>query len=146
MDLSGLKWPLIIVVILGIGWLGSSGGVEWMIKQSTKAVPGADAAQDVKDEARLSKVAGYVMMLWRYEKAAEVMNTSFDRYGKTGANYWHNAYRMVKCQEKMGDYQAAYDILNELLAAQAWKIDPRVPDFDNLNLRASKLKELYELQ
>lgn len=146
MDLSGLKWPLIIAIVVGIGWLGSSGGVEWMIKQSTKAVPGADANQDVKDEARLSKVAGYVMMLWRYEKAASVMETCFQRYGTAGANYWHNQYRMVKCQEKMGNYQAAYDILKGLMTAQAWNIDPRVPDFDNLNLRASKLREMYELQ
>ena len=146
MDLSGLKWPLIIVIVVGIGWLGSSGGVEWMIKQSIKATPGADATQDVRDEARLSKVGGYVLTLWRYEKAAEVFQMCFDRYGTSGANYWYNRYRLVKCLEKMEDYQGAYNVLKELLAAQAWTYDKRVPEFDNLNLRASKLKELYELQ
>jgi tetratricopeptide (TPR) repeat protein len=146
MDLSGLKWPLIIVVVVAIGWLLSSGGVNWMIGQATKSVPGQDAAQDAKDEARLSKIAGYCMVLWRYEKAAEVLDQCFDRYGSTGANYYHNMYRMVKCQEKLGQYQRAYNILQELLAANAWTIDSRVPNFDNLNLRAQKMREVHELQ
>lgn len=146
MDLSGLKWPLIIVIVVAIGWLASSGGVNWMVKQATKATPGQDQAQDVKDEARLSKISGYLMILWRYERAAEVLNDCFARYGASGANYWHNKYRMVKCQEKMENYQQAYNILQELLAAQAWTYDKRVPDMDNLSLRASKLKEVHELQ
>ncbi|MBP8132407.1 MAG: hypothetical protein KA184_22745 [Candidatus Hydrogenedentes bacterium] len=146
MDLSGLKWPLIIVIVVAIGWLASSGGVNWMVKQATKATPGQDQAQDVKDEARLSKISGYLMILWRYERAAEVLNDCFARYGASGANHWHNKYRMVKCQEKMENYQQAYNILQELLAAQAWTYDKRVPDMDNLSLRASKLKEVHELQ
>lgn len=146
MDLSGLKWPLIIVIVVAIGWLASSGGVNWMVQQATKATPGQDPAQDVKDEARLSKIAGYLLVLWRYERAAEVLNECFARYGTAGANYWHNKYRMVKCQEKMENYQQAYNILQELIAAQAWTYDKRVPDMDNLSLRASKLKEVHELQ
>lgn len=146
MDLSGLKWPLIIVIIVGIGWLASSGGVQWMISKSTQATPGQDQQQDVRDEARLSKIGGYCLYLWRYEKAAEVFNIAFQRYGASGANYWFNNYRMVKCQEKMGNMQEAYNILQALIQNQVWNVDDRIPDFDNLNLRASKLKELYELQ
>ncbi|HNR29354.1 MAG TPA: hypothetical protein PKI11_00560 [Candidatus Hydrogenedentes bacterium] len=145
MDLSGLKWPLIIVIVVAIGWLASSGGVNWMVGQATKNAPGQDAAQDVKDEARLSTIGGYLMTLWRYERAAEVLNTCFARYGASGANYWHNKYRMVKCQEKLGNYQQAFNILQELLAGQAWTYDSRVPEMDNLSLRATKLKELHEL-
>ncbi len=146
MDLSGLKWPLIILVIVVIGWLGSSGGVNYMVNNFTKATPGADAQRDKVDEAGLTRVAGYLMMLLRWERSKDVLETVINRYGNTGANYWYNMYRLAKCYEKLGRYQEAYNILRDLAQLNAHQYDDRVPEFDNLNLRANKLKEVHNLQ
>lgn len=146
MDLSGLKWPLIIGVVLFIGWLGTSGGVNWMVNNATKAQPGVDAKRDELDEATLTRVGGYLLYLWRYDRAREVMETAIARYGTAGKNYYYNYYRIVACYERVQRYQCAYNVLQELIAMQAWNYDARVPDLDNLSLRASKLKEVHELQ
>ncbi len=146
MDLSGLKWPLIILVIVAVGWLGSSGGVNYMVNNFTKATPGADAQRDKVDEAGLTRVAGYLMMLLRWERSKDVLETVINRYGNNGANYWYNMYRLAKCYEKLGRYQEAYNILRDLAQINAHQYDDRVPEFDNLNLRANKLKEVHNLQ
>lgn len=146
MDLSGLKWPLIILIIVVIGWLGSSGGVNYMVNNFTKATPGVDAQRDKTDEAGLTRVAGYLMMLLRWERSKDVLETVINRYGNTGANYWYNMYRLAKCYEKLGRYQDAYNILRDLAQLNAHQYDDRVPEFDNLNLRANKLKEVHNLQ
>ncbi|HOK10238.1 MAG TPA: hypothetical protein PLT82_11695 [Candidatus Hydrogenedens sp.] len=146
MDLSGLKWPLIILIIVGVGWLASSGGVNYMIKNFTKAVPGQDAQRDKIDEAGLTRVAGYLMMLLRWERAKDVLELTIQRYGNSGANYWYNMYRLSKCYEKLERYQEAYNILRDLAQLNAHQYDERVPEFDNLNLRASKLKEVHDLR
>jgi hypothetical protein len=112
MDLSGLKWPLIIVVVVAIGWLGSSGGINWMISQSTDAVPGADATQDARDEQRLTSVAGYLLTLWRYEK--------------------------------MGRPGEAVNTLMEVMRQRPQITDDRVPGWDNLKLRATKIAETHQ--
>jgi DNA phosphorothioation-dependent restriction protein DptG len=146
MDLSGLKWPVIIIVVVAIGWLASSGGVNWMVSNFSKATPGQDPKRDITDEAGLSKVGGYLMYLFKYEKAYEVMNLALQRYGNTGKNYWYNKYRMVKCLEKMARYQDAYNILRELEGYNAQQYDDRVPNTDVLRARAAKLKEVNGLQ
>ncbi len=146
MDLSGLKWPLIILVVAVVVWLGSSGGVNYMVKNFTKATPGVDAQRDKVDESGLTRVAGYLMMLLRWERSKDVLETVINRYGNSGANYWYNMYRLAKCYEKLGRYQEAYNILRDLAQLNAHQYDDRVPEFDNLNLRANKLKEVHNLQ
>ena len=146
MDLSGLKWPLIILIVIGIGWLLSSGGVNYMINNFTEATPGEDLERDKIDEAGLTRVGGYLLMLWRYEKAAQVFRTAINRYGEDGANYWYNIYRLAKCLDRMDQYQKSYNRLQELIKANASQYDDRVPNNDNLSLRAQKLKEIHELQ
>lgn len=146
MDLSGLKWPLIIVVIVGIGFLASSPGINWMVNRYTQAIPGQDADRDRRDEAGLTRISGYLLYQWRYEKALEIMQTAVNRYGTGGANYWYNLYRMAKCLEKLDRMQESYSLLQELIAANAHDIDERVADTDNLRLRATKLKEVHDLQ
>ncbi len=146
MDLSGLKWPLIILVIIGIGWLASSGGVNYMIKNFTKATPGQDIQRDKADEAGLSRIAGYLITLLRWERAKNVIELTINRYGDSGANYWYNLYRLARCYEKLERYQEAYNILRDLAQINAHQYDNRVPEYDNLNLRSQKLKELYELK
>lgn len=144
MDLSGLKWPLIIVVVGFVGWLGTSGGINWMVNNATKAQPGVDAERDVLDEATLTKVGGYLMMLWKYERAIEVMELALDRY-PNGKNAYYNYYRLVRCYERLGNNQHAYDILKDLMSMQAWEYDSRVPSQDGLAHNAQKLQELHEL-
>ncbi len=145
MDLSGLKWPLIIAVVVGIGWLATSGGVNWMYGKFTAASPGVDEQQDYKDEAGLTKLAGYTFHLWKWDATIDIINTSLDRYGEWGPNYWYNLERLATCYERTGDYQSSYNVLRELMAANAHEMDSRVGNFDNLNMRAAKLREMYEL-
>ena len=145
MDLSGLKWPLIIVVVVAVGWLFTSGGVNWMYSQSTKATPGVDAEQDKFDEAMLSRVGGYCMRLWKYEDAKKFFDTARDRYGVGAENYWYNTYRLVRCEERMGNYATAMQILEYLIAEGASQYDKRVPENDNLGLTRNKLAETHDL-
>lgn len=146
MDLSGLKWPLIIVVVVGVGWLATSGGVNWMYKNFTAAAPGVDAQQDLRDEAGLTKLATYTYYLWKWEKTIAIIETSINRYGESAPNYWYNLERLSTCYDRIGDYQTSYNILKQLMDANAHEIDERVGNFDNLNLRASKLREMHELR
>jgi len=145
MDLSGLKWPLIIVVVVFFGWLGTSGGVNWMVNNFTQATPGVDLTKDATDEAGLSKVATYLTYLWRYERAAGVLETMMERYPH-GAHYWYGMYRLSTCYERMGMYQEAYNLLNQLIDTTANSLDDRIPENDNLSLKAAKLRETHELQ
>ena len=145
MDLSGLKWPLIILIILGIGWLFSSGGINYMIKNFTKAEVGADPKRDVIDENGLSRLGGWMLLMWRYDKAMQVLQLAVDRY-PDGRNVWYNRYRMVKCAEKLQQYALATTIMEELIGADASSKDPRVPPNDNLRLRSEKLIEMYEIK
>ena len=145
MDLSRLKWPIIIIVVLGVGWLGSSAGVNYMVKKFTTATPGQDAAQDKVDEAGLSRVGWYLLATFRYAPAANVYQLAIDRYGTNGANYWNNQYSLARCLEHMNRFQDSYNILQMLIANSAHNIDERVPVDDNLRLRAAKLKEVNEL-
>ena len=145
MDLSGLKWPIIIVVVVFVGWLFTSGGVNWMVGQATKAEVGVDAAKDARDEAMLSRIGGYLLLMWRYEKAAEVLTLSIERY-PNGENVWYNYYRLVTCYERQDMNLRAHNILQDLIAQQAWNFDARVPGQDNLALRAAKLKEVHGLE
>jgi hypothetical protein len=148
MDLSGLKWPIIIALVVLLGWLGTGPGISWMQGNFEKATPGEDATKDETDEAGLTRLAGYALWTFQYEKALEIMESAISRYDKNGKNYWFNQYRLVKCYEKRGTqegYQAAYNILRALEQADAEQFDDRVPNRDNLSLRAAKLKEVHDL-
>lgn len=145
MDLSGLKWPLIIAVLVGVGWLASSGGVNWMQSGFTKNTPGTDLERDKLDEAGLTRLAGYVLWLWKYEKSKELMNLALDRYGESGANYWYNTYRITTCDDRLGNYEDAVAGLQYLMDNVASEKDPRVPENDALALKSQKLRETHEL-
>jgi tetratricopeptide (TPR) repeat protein len=145
MDLSFLKWPLIIGGVVLVGWLASSGGVNYMYKKFTVNEPGADAKKDQIDEAGLSRLGGYCLMLFKYEKAMSVYETAVSSY-PDGKNVWYNKYQMARCAERLGDYRKTVDILHELIDASANDIDERVPNNDNLRLRSEKLIEMHELE
>lgn len=145
MDLSGLKWPLIILVIVALGWLATSGGINWMVGNFTKSTPGIDAEKDKADEAGLSRVGGYLLIMWRWEKARNVLDTAIARY-PNGANYYHNLYRIARCEDRLGNYQAKINILRELMDDDAHSIDGRVPHNDILISQADRLIEMYDLR
>ena len=54
--------------------------------------------------------------------------------------------RLSTCYARIGEYQTAVNILDELIRLDAHQFDERVGNFDNLSLRVSKLKEMYEIQ
>ena len=145
MDLSGLKWPLIIAAVVGLGWLGTSGGVTWMFGNFTSATPGVDEQQDLRDEAGLTKLAGYTYHLWKWDKTIYIIETIINRYGDRAPNYLFNLERLSTCYERIGDYDTSHKILLELIQLNAHEYDDRVANSDNLRLRANKLKEMHEL-
>lgn len=145
MDLSGLKWPVIIAVIVGIGWLMTSGGVNWMVGQYTKAQVGADVQRDLRDEAGLSSISKYLITMFRYEKCAAVLELSLNRYGPGAPNYYNNISRLSTCYEKMRRYQDAVDLIQKLIDEEAFNVDDRIPNRDALALRAAKLREVHGL-
>ncbi len=145
MDLSGLKWPIIIALIAGIVFIASSPGVNYLVSNFTDANPGEDPERDKIDEAGLSRIGGYLMYQFRYERAMDVMQTAINRYGYDGANYWHNKYRIVRCLDRLKRYQESYDVLQELISAEANQYDSRVPRNDILRRHAATLREVHSL-
>lgn len=145
MDLSGLKWPLIIgVVAVGI-WLVSSSGVNFMFKRFTATpVDQQDAKTQEAYEVGLTRLGGFLIKTFRYKKAEEVLNETLNRYPE-GANALYNEYRLAKCVEKQRRYAECVAILQQLRDMQAHAIDPRVPDADVLQLRIDKIGEVNEL-
>lgn len=146
MDLSGFKWPIIIAVVVALGWLFTSGGVNWMYAKFTAATPGVDVAQDTRDEAGLTKLASYTYHIWKWRPSINIIETSIKRYGPQAPNYWFNMERLSTCYERIGEYQTAVNIITEIMNADGHQYDNRVGNFDNLNLRVSKLKEMYEIK
>lgn len=146
MDLSGLKWPAIIIALVAVGWLLSSGGVSWMIGNFTKASVGVDPQRDVRDEAGLSRVGGFLYATWRWGQAASVFESARTRYGTNGANYYYNTYRLAKCYDRMKRYQDTVNLYRELSAVEAHSIDKRVPYTDSIKKWTQELVEMHALQ
>jgi len=144
MDLSKLKWPLIIALVVGVGWLLSEGGVNYMHKKFTSVAPGQDANTDKMNEAGLTKLGTFLLKTFRYEKALAVMEDAVHLY-PDGGDALFNEYRMAKCAEKLGDYQRSIDILGHLMDIEAGAVDERVPSNAHLDLRRNKLMETHDL-
>lgn len=142
MDLTWLKWLVIILVVLGVGWLFTSGGVNYMEKKFSQ--PPADETAALANEAGLSKLGGFLLKTFRYDRARQVFEKATNTY-PDGANALYNYYRLVKCYEKLGQYQDAADTLAYLSSIDAHSMDKRVPESSNLDLRRAKLIEVHEL-
>jgi len=145
MNLSFLKWPIIIGAVVGIGWLLSSSGVSYMYKNYADAEVGANDQEDERNEAGLSRIGRYSLMLFKYQQALEIFEFTVDKYPE-GNNVWYNLYQMVRCAEKVEDFEKARDLLDVLIEADANSYDERVPINDNLKLRRDKLVEMYDLE
>ncbi len=145
MDLSRLKWPLIIIVIVGAIWLLTDGGVRYLRNHFNQGEVGADPKKDEYNEAGLSKLAGFLMFTFRYASAEQVLLDAIEKY-PNGAHFYHNNYRLAKCAEKQGRYDECVDILVELRDINAHQYDEEnVPEPDILQTRIDKLIETYEL-
>lgn len=144
MDLSRLKWPLIIIVLVGGYWLLTDPGVRFLHGKFTEGQVGVDPKQDEFNEAGLSKLAGFLMLTFRYASAELVLKDAIDRYPE-GKNVLHNRYRLAKCVEKQGRYEECIELLAALRDMDAHQLDDRVPEVDVLNLRIDKLAETHEL-
>jgi tetratricopeptide (TPR) repeat protein len=144
MDLSWLKWPIVILIVVGGLWLISSSGIRFMYNRFTQATPGQNSEQDARDERGLTNLGNFLMKTLRYDKAEHVMQTAVERYPE-GKNVLLNQYRLVKLAEKRGDYENAVLLLEYLIQVNANEMDERVPPNDNLRLRADTLRETQEL-
>jgi len=144
MDLSKLKWPIVIAVVLGLGWLMTSPGIDYLHRKFTRD-PGDDLNKAEMNEAGLSRLGGFLLMTFRYEKAQAVLEDALDLY-PDGKNYYFNYFRLARVKENLGDYQAACDILKDLMDSKAhYNFDQRVPNNDVLSLRRNRLLETHEL-
>ena len=144
MDLSRLKWPLILLVIGGLIYLVTDPGVKFLRAKFNEGTPGQDAKQDEYNEAGLSNLAGFLIKTFRYASAEECLKDAIERYPE-GKNFLNNKYRLAKCREKQGDYEGCIEILAELRDMDAHQVDERIPEVDVLNLRIDKLAETHDL-
>lgn len=144
MDLSKLKWPIIIIVVVGGIWLISDGGINYMYNRFSSD-PGGDAKRAELNEAGLTKLSSWLMMTMRFGKAEQVLTTAVDMY-PDGKNSRFNLYRLARAKEKLGRWQESIDILQALMNENAHEtFDDRIPTNDELLLRKNKLLETHEL-
>ncbi len=145
MDLSWAKFPIIIIVIFGIGWLLSAGGVSFMHKKFAVEA-GEDENQNKINEAGLSGVAGYLLITFRYEKGGKVLEDAIRLY-PDGKNALYNQYRLARAYEKQTEYEKAIFLLATLVALDpdAHTYDDRIAPDDAIKLRVDKLRETHEL-
>lgn len=145
MDMTFLKWPIIIAIVGGVGWLLTEGGVNYMYDKFTEGSVGEDAEKDAFNESGLYNIGWYSMMTYRYERAATIYELNVDRY-PDGKNYWMSYYHLARAYERMERYQEAVDILAMLRYEDADQYDERVPDVPTLTLRIDKLCEVNLLE
>jgi hypothetical protein len=143
MDLSRLKWPIVIILVVTIGWLIGP-GTGWVHNRLLQHEPGADLKADEVNEWGFTKLGGFLMKTVRFVGAKEVLLDVTDRY-PDGENYWFNYYRLGRVHEKLDQNPEAVQIYLDLMDADAHSIDERVPEYEVLKLRRDKLIELNEL-
>ena len=144
MDMTFLKWPLIILIVGGGGWLLNEGGVNYMYDKFSTGSIGEDVERDAFNEAGLNRLGWYSMMTFRYEKAATMYETSVELY-PNGANVWMAYYNLARAYQKMARFQEAVNILGMLRYEDADQYDERVPDVQTLTYRIDTLVEVNQL-
>ena len=145
MDLSRFKWPVIIIVLVGIFvLLFTDPGIRFIRGKLTAGTPGQDAKQDEFNEAGLSMLSGFLIKTFRYSSAEITLKDAMERYPE-GKNFLYNKYRLAKCVEKQGRYEECIELLAALRDQDAHQTDDRIPEVDVLNLRIDKLAETHEL-
>lgn len=145
MDLSWVKWPVLILVVGSAGFLISPPGIDYMYARAIAEPAGVDPERDAASEASLTRLGGILLSTFRYGRAAEIYETAIKRY-PNGENSWYNYYQLARCYEKQEKYSEAVDILVMLRDKDADKLDERIPSPTQLDLRIQKLIEVHELQ
>ena len=145
MDLSKVKWLVIIAVVGGIIYYLTGPGVNSAYNNATKAAVGVNPDRDAIDEATLSKYGGYLSAMLRYEKSEEFYTTAIDRYGQDSKNFWLNTYKRARCRQKLNKYPESADDLFFLWTEDGHLHDKRVPVNNSLKNQLAKLIELFDL-
>ena len=145
MDMSKIVWLVVIVAIVGGGWLLTGSGMDKMYENATSSMPGNDPEKDKVDEATLSKYAQYNLTLFRYEKAKQFYTAALERYGTNGANYWWNVYQLARVEEKLENYPDTIELLYLLWVNDGDQFDERVPNRDTLQRRITTLCEVNDI-
>ena len=145
MDMSKIVWLVVIVAIVGGGWLLTGSGMNKMYENATSSMPGNAPEQDAKDEATLSKYGAFNLKLFRYDEARKFYTTSIDRYGTNGKNYWWNVFQLARVEQKTKNYAATIDWLYLLWVNDANQFDKRVANRDILQGRITRLCEVHEI-
>lgn len=144
MDLSKVKWVVIIAIVVGGGWLATEGGVNWAFKRATSGTPGESESADATSEATLTRYGGFLMSTFRYERAKEFYTEAITRFPDGKNRYW-NRYQLARCEDKLGNFQNEVDLLYSLYEIDADQYDERIPGVNELQLRIQKLVEVHEL-
>lgn len=144
MDLSGLKWPLILMLVAVLVFLVSTPGIDFMFNQFS-ADPGDDALRARRYEEALSRLGGFCILSLRLEKGRMILEYALEHY-PDGANAYFNKYRLYRIYRKLGRMETAVKILDTLLDENAHAKDHRVPSNDVLELERNKLIELYDME
>ena len=145
MDLSKVKWIVLIAVIVGIVYFMTGPGVNSAYNNATKATVGENPDRDAIDEATLSKYGGYLTLMLRHERSEEFYTTAIDRYGQDGKNFSLNTYKRARCYQKLNKYKESADDLFFLWTEDGDSHDERVPDNYNIQSQLAKLIELFDL-
>ncbi len=144
MDLSKLKWLVIILVVFVGGWLVTAGGVNYMFKRATSGTPGMDANKDKVNEATLTRYGGFLLSTFRYEQSKKFYNEAVQRF-PAGANRYWNRYQLARVHEKLDEEEESVVLLLGLWEDDANQYDHRVPNQDTLKLRIQKLIEVNQI-
>jgi tetratricopeptide (TPR) repeat protein len=144
MDLSWLKWLVIVLVIFGVGWLVTAGGVNYMYNRATAGAVGVDAGKDKVNEATLTRYGGFLLSTFRYEGAKKFYNAALQRYPSGNNRFW-NRYQLARCHEKLDEMEESVNLLLYLHDEDANQYDSRIPNQDTLKLRIQKLIEVNQL-
>ena len=144
MDLSKLKWFVIILVVFGGGWLVTSGGISYMYNRATADTPGTDANKDKVNEATLTRYGGFLLSTFRYEQSKKFYIAAVQRY-PAGANRYWSRYQLARVHEKLDENAESVNLLLGLWNEDANQYDNRVPNRDTLKLRIQKLIEVNQL-
>jgi len=144
MNLSWLKWLVIVVVVFGVGWLVTAGGVNYMYNRATAGVVGENAGKDKVNEATLTRYGGFLLSTFRYDGAKKFYNAAVQRYPAGDNRYW-NRYQLARCHEKLDEIEEAVNLLLYLYDEDANQYDSRIPVQDALKLRIQKLIEVNQI-
>jgi len=144
MNVAILKWPIIILLIVGVLWLLSSAGTNWLHKRLLEAEPSES------NEDHLTTLASFLAKTMRYEKAYEVSRDTLEKYPyPDGKLSLINMYRMGRMAEKLGrprETVARWSVVRDILRRNP-KLGEELDliDADQIQHKIDHVNEYYEI-